>query len=139
MNKPILLFGIIIFFLYCKSDRKNIYDRYSNSIIKTTTNDNITIIGKWRMLNYSDGENMYFANLGTSLNFNFNHILNINSSEICTWFLNDNVLMLNYPNNTIYRSFKEDSFFIYALKENKNYRIFFNTPNGKGKYLLTKE
>ncbi len=138
-NKIIILFGIVILFMFCKNDKKNIYDKYSNSLVKTITNYSITIIGKWRMINYSDGENIYYFNQGASLSFSFNHILQINSSEICTWFLNDNVLTLSYPSNTINKSFKEDSFFVYAEKQNATYQIYLNTPNGRSTYLLSKE
>ena len=34
----------------CKNDDKNIYDKYSNTLVKTITNDTISIIGKWRKL-----------------------------------------------------------------------------------------
>ena len=139
LNRVILFFLAIVLLAYCKRKDKNVYDKYSNTLVKTTTNDTITIIGKWRMLSYGDGQDIYYFNQGASINFGYNHILQINNSEICTWYLNENLLKLNYSENTVSRTINQDSLFVYAEKINNNYQVTLRSINGKKTYMLSKE
>jgi hypothetical protein len=133
----IISISFSLIFCSCKSNEEKLVNPFANSIVKTTNNDSISIIGEWRLTARKCESQYIFINQGMLVKFKFNHILEVSPSEFYIWKLDNNVLKVYCPFNIQEKSFY-DSMYVQIKKDYGYYSMILTDVTSNNQQFLSR-